>query len=96
MSILQADPQYGAAFNHWLHVTARATRSAQVRHWWAARGIIVSRLMRGRFGPVHLSRDMPRGHSRAMLANERNALMNEIDAAKAAHEAQSQTESAAP
>jgi len=62
----------------------------------AARGIIVSRLMRVRFGPVHLSRDLPRGHSRALLASERNALMNEIDAAKAAHEAQSQPEPAAP
>src|ERR1700678_2543830 len=81
MSILQADAQYGEAFNHWLNVTVRATRSAQVRHWWAARGIIVSRLMRVRFGPVHLSRELPRGHSRAMLASERNALINEIDAA---------------
>ena len=74
--------QYGEGFNHWLNVTVRATRSAQVRHWWAARGIIVSRLMRVRFGPVHLSRELPRGHSRAMLAGERNALINEIDAAQ--------------
>jgi 23S rRNA pseudouridine2605 synthase len=81
MSILQADAQYGEGFNHWLNVTVRATRSAQVRHWWAARGIIVSRLMRVRFGPVHLARELPRGHSRAMLASERNALNNEIDAA---------------
>jgi len=88
MSILQADAQYGAGFNHWLNVTVRATRSAQVRHWWGARGIIVSRLMRVRFGPVHLSRELPRGHSRAMLTSERNALINEIDAAKAAYEAQ--------
>src|ERR1700694_6137742 len=82
MSILQADAQFGEGFNHWLNVTVRATRSAQVRHWWAGRGIIVSRLMRVRFGPVHLSRELPRGHSRAMLAGERNALINEIDAAK--------------
>jgi 23S rRNA pseudouridine2605 synthase len=81
MSILQADAQYGEGLNHWLNITVRATRSAQVRHWWAARGIIVSRLMRVRFGPVHLSRDLPRGHSRAMLASERNALVNEIDKA---------------
>ena len=87
MSILQADAQYGEGFNHWLNVTVRATRTAQVRHWWAARGIIVSRLMRVRFGPVHLSRELPRGHSRAMLTSERNALVNEISAAKAAHEA---------
>jgi 23S rRNA pseudouridine2605 synthase len=82
MSILQADARYGEGFNHWLTVTARATRSAQVRHWFAARGIIVSRLMRVRFGPVHLGHDLPRGHSRAMLASERNALINEINAAK--------------
>jgi hypothetical protein len=31
---------------------------------------------------VHLGHDLPRGHSRAMLASERNALTNEIDAAK--------------
>ena len=84
MSIIQADAKFGAGLNHWLDVTARATRSALVRHWWAARGIIVSRLMRVRFGPVHLSRELPRGHSRAMLASERNALSNEIDAARAA------------
>lgn len=90
ISILKADAQFGEGFNHWLNVTVRATRSAQVRHWWAARGIIVSRLMRVRFGPVHLSRDLPRGHSRAMLASERNALVNEIAAAKTAHEAGAQ------
>ena len=84
MAILQADPQYGAGFNHWLNVTVRDTRSAQVRHWWAARGIIVSRLMRVRFGPVHLTRELPRGHSRALLPGERSALINEIDAAKSA------------
>lgn len=81
MSILQAVAKYGEGFNHWLNVTVRATRSAQVRHWFAARGIIVSRLMRVRFGPVHLAHDLPRGHSRAMLLSERNALVNEIDAA---------------
>jgi len=86
MSILQAVAQFGEGFNHWLNVTVRATRSAQVRHWWAARGIIVSRLMRVRFGPVHLSRELPRGHSRAMLTSERNALVNEVEAAKAARE----------
>jgi pseudouridine synthase len=66
MTILKAEAQYGEGFNHWLNVTVRATRSAQVRHWWGARGIIVSRLMRVRFGPIHLSRELPRGHSRAM------------------------------
>ena len=84
MQILKADATYGAGLNHWLAVTVRATRSAQVRHWWAARGLIVSRLMRVRFGPILLARELPRGHSRAMLAGERNALVHEVDAAHAA------------
>src|SRR5277367_5294730 len=83
MNIIQAEAKFGEGFNHWLSITERATRSAQVRHWFAARGIIVSRLMRVRFGPVHLGHDLPRGHSRAMLASERNALVNEIDSALA-------------
>ena len=84
MQIQKAEAQFGAGFNHWLNVTVRATRSALVRHWWAARGMIISRLIRVRFGPVHLARELPRGHSRAMLASERNALINEVDAAEAA------------
>lgn len=84
MQILKAEAQFGAGFNHWLNVTVRATRSALVRHWWAARGMIISRLIRVRFGPVHLARELPRGHSRAMLMSERNALINEVDAAEAA------------
>jgi 23S rRNA pseudouridine2605 synthase len=83
MRILEAAAQYGEGFNHWLTVTVRATRSALVRHWWGARGIIVSRLMRTRLGPVHLGRELPRGHSRAMTSAERNALQNEISAAAA-------------
>jgi 23S rRNA pseudouridine2605 synthase len=83
MSILKAEAQFGTGANHWLTVTVRATRSALVRHWWAARGIVVSRLIRVRFGPVHLSRELPRGHSRAMLTAERNALVNETDAGAA-------------
>jgi 23S rRNA pseudouridine2605 synthase len=83
MHIVRAEAQYGEGANHWLNVTVRATRSALVRHWWAAHGVIVSRLMRVRFGPVHLTRDLARGRSRALLSSERNALMNEIEAANA-------------
>ena len=84
MTIIEAHAQFGEGFNHWLNVTVRATRSALVRHWWGARGIIVSRLMRVRFGPIHLARELPRGHSRAMSAPERKVLLNEIDAARSA------------
>jgi 23S rRNA pseudouridine2605 synthase len=94
LSILSAEAQYGEGFNHWLNITVRATRPAPVRHWWAARGIIVSRLMRVRFGPVHLARDLPRGHSRAMTSGERSALMNEIEAARAAPAASEESDAA--
>lgn len=83
MTIIAAEAQYGAGQNHWLNLTARATRSAQVRHWWGARGFVVSRLMRVRLGPVQLPRDLPRGRSRALLPSERRALLEEIDAAGA-------------
>jgi 23S rRNA pseudouridine2605 synthase len=86
MTIIAAAAQYGEGLNHWLNLTVRATRAAQVRHWLAARGIIVSRLIRVRFGPVHLTRELPRGHLREMNAGERNALMNEVDSARAALE----------
>jgi 23S rRNA pseudouridine2605 synthase len=84
MTIIAAEAQYGAGQNHWLNLTARATRSAQVRHWWGARGFIVSRLMRVRLGPVLLPRDLARGRSRALLPSERRALLEEIEAAGSA------------
>jgi 23S rRNA pseudouridine2605 synthase len=96
LNILEADAQYGEGSNHWLNVTVRATRSAPVRHWWAARGVIVSRLMRVRFGPVHLSRDLPRGHSRAMAQGERSALMHEIDAVGTANAPADARDSSSP
>jgi len=70
MSILQADAKYGEGFNHWLSVTVRATRSAQVRHWFGARGIIVSRLMRVRFGPIRLPPYLRRGQWRELEPKE--------------------------
>jgi 23S rRNA pseudouridine2605 synthase len=81
ITIIAAEAQHGAGQNHWLNVTTRATRAAQVRHWWGARGFIVSRLMRVRLGPVHLPRDLPRGRSRALPPSERRALLQEIETA---------------
>jgi 23S rRNA pseudouridine2605 synthase len=81
ITIVAAEAQHGSGQNHWLNVTARATRAAQLRHWWGARGFIVSRLMRVRLGPVHLPRDLARGRSRALPPSERRALLEEIELA---------------
>jgi 23S rRNA pseudouridine2605 synthase len=96
MGILGAEAQFGEGLNHWLSATVRSTRSAQVRHWWAARGLIVSRLMRVRLGPVHLSRDLSRGRSRLLTAGERQALLNEIDAVSEPDESSDLDESIDP
>ena len=92
MEILAATPQYGEGANHWLTVTARATRPASVRHWWGARGFVVSRLMRVRVGPVRLGRELPRGRSRPITAGEREALLAAI--ADDAHETPATTDAA--
>lgn len=96
MEILSAEAQAGEGQNHWLNLTTRATRPAQIRHWLAARGVIVSRLMRIRFGPLHLGRDLPRGHARLVSQAERNALMNEVDTARAGHAPKTSSGRASP
>ncbi len=79
MEILAAAPQFGEGSNHWVTVTVRATRPASVRHWWGARGFVVSRLMRVRMGPVRLGRELPRGRSRPITTVEREALLAAIE-----------------
>lgn len=81
LNVLSAEAQLGAGSNHWLKVSVRGTRAALVRHWWAAQGLIVSRLMRVRFGPIRLGRDVPRGRLRALTPVERQALFAEARAA---------------
>jgi 23S rRNA pseudouridine2605 synthase len=83
MTILEAAANYGERRTHWLTATVRATRPAVVRHWWAARGMEISRLMRVRLGPMQLLRDLPRGATRPMTSGERSAFEHEIAAAHA-------------
>ncbi len=78
LHIESAEAQLGVGSNHWLKVTVRGTRPALVRHWWSAHGLEVSRLMRVRFGPVLLGRELPRGRARAMTAAERSELIAAI------------------
>ncbi len=95
MTILAATAQYGEGSNHWVTVTARATRPASVRHWWGARGFVVSRLMRVRIGPVRLGRELPRGRSRSITTAEREALLAAIAGEAAVDAPAAQAEEAA-
>ncbi len=65
----------GEGANHWYHVVLREGRYREVRRLWEAAGVTVSRLMRIRFGPVRLPRNLRTGHWRELTGRELNALL---------------------
>lgn len=60
----------GEGRNHWYNVTVDEGRNRLVRRLWASQGIVVSRLLRVRFGPLQLPRALGRGQYRDATAAE--------------------------
>ncbi len=52
--------------NRWFRVSLREGRNRLVRRLWKSQGFTVNRLIRVRFGPVRLPRDLPGGEWREM------------------------------
>jgi 23S rRNA pseudouridine2605 synthase len=51
----------GSGMNRWYHVVLKEGRKREVRRLWESQGMKVSRLIRIRFGPFRLDRDMKPG-----------------------------------
>ena len=64
----------GSGANHWYHVTLKEGRNREVRRMWESQGVTVSRLIRVRFGPIGLPRELRPGRHRPLTRAEVMAL----------------------
>ena len=85
----------GDGANHWYHVVLREGRNREVRRMWESQNIVVSRLMRVRYGPCTLPRDLPRGRWRELSVGETRRLRKMLGASAKA-EAAAEVAPAAP
>lgn len=65
----------GAGANHWYHVTLMEGRKHEVRRLWESQGVTVSRLIRIRFGTIHLPAGLKMGHIVELTHQQQQVLL---------------------
>lgn len=60
----------GQGSNHWYHVVLQEGRKHEVRRLWESQGVMVSRLVRIRFGPCVLPKQLRSGQYRELKPDE--------------------------
>ena len=68
----------GEGKNHWYHVTLSEGKNREVRRMWESQGVQVSRLIRVRFGHLHLPRDLRPGEWVELDEAEIERLMTQV------------------
>lgn len=68
----------GSGANHWYSVVLKEGRKREVRRLWESQGLKVSRLMRTRFGPIALMRNLRKGTFRDLDQAEAAALYSAV------------------
>ncbi|MCK5876362.1 MAG: pseudouridine synthase [Candidatus Marithrix sp.] len=66
----------GKGANHWYNVTLTEGRKHEVKRLWESQGITVSRLIRIRFGPITLPRNLRAGHYNKLDNSAQRKLYN--------------------
>ncbi len=68
----------GKGANHWYHVVIKEGRNREIRRIWEAVNVTVSRLMRVRFGPYSLPRDLKAGSYHELSRIEVNQFIDAV------------------
>lgn len=72
----------GEGINRWFHVVLTEGRTREVRRLWESQGVQVSRLMRVRYGNIHLNKQLPQGGWLELNLKEVNYLRNMVGMGK--------------